>query len=144
MLKFLQNYGRLLKGAFHPYISFVALKCTLYGTITTYWQGKSQYKHKSHKYPICKFLKLSHFRLVPLPLVSFVRHKFYSPVMSWLFITLINFRNAHKSYWYWLGTFSEKKNDIIWEFFPNVGPPPHPPLLGTPYPKKIFSVYFAF
>ena len=26
----------------------------------------------------------------------------------------------------------EKKNDIIWEFFPNVGPPP---LLGTPYPK---------
>ena len=34
-----------------------------------------------------------------------------------------------------------KKNDIIWEFFPNVGPPP---LLGTPYPKKNFSVYFAF
>ena len=43
-----------------------------------------------------------------------------------------------------LGTLSKKKNDIIWEFFPNVGPPPHPPLLGTPYPKKIFSVYFAF
>ena len=39
---------------------------------------------------------------------------------------------------------SQKKNDIIWEFFPNVGPPPHPPLLGTPYPKKKFSVYFAF
>ena len=36
----------------------------------------------------------------------------------------------------------KKKNDIIWEFFPNVGPPP--PLLGTPYPKKFFSVYFAF
>ena len=36
---------------------------------------------------------------------------------------------------------SQKKNDIIWEFFPNVGPPP---LLGTPYPKKNFSVYFAF
>ena len=34
-----------------------------------------------------------------------------------------------------LGTLSKKKNDIIWEFFPNVGPPPHPPLLGTPYPK---------
>ena len=40
------------------------------------------------------------------------------------------------------GTLSKKKNDIIWEFFPNVDP--HPPLLGTPYPKKIFSVYFAF
>ena len=41
----------------------------------------------------------------------------------------------------------KKKNDIIWEFFPNVGPPPPPPpppLLGTPYPKKNFSVYFAF
>ena len=38
----------------------------------------------------------------------------------------------------------KKKKDIIWEFFPNVGPPPPPPLLGTPYPKKIFSVYFAF
>ena len=36
---------------------------------------------------------------------------------------------------------SQKKNDIIWEFFPNVGPPP---LLGTPYQKKNFSVYFAF
>ena len=33
-----------------------------------------------------------------------------------------------------LGTLSNKKNDIIWEFFPNVGHPP--PLLGTPYPKK--------
>ena len=25
-----------------------------------------------------------------------------------------------------LGTLSKKKNDIIWEFFPNVGPPPPP------------------
>ena len=34
-----------------------------------------------------------------------------------------------------------KKNDIIWEFFPNVGPPP---LLGTPYPKKflVFILHF--
>ena len=39
---------------------------------------------------------------------------------------------------------SQKKNDIIWEFFPNVGPPPHPPLLGTPYPKKnlVFILHF--
>ena len=31
-----------------------------------------------------------------------------------------------------------KKNyGIIWEFFPSGGPPPpHPPLLGTPYSKK--------
>ena len=35
----------------------------------------------------------------------------------------------------------KEKNDIIWEFSQNVGPPP---LLGTPYPKKFFSVYFAF
>ena len=36
---------------------------------------------------------------------------------------------------------SKKKNDIIWEFFPNVGPPP---LLGTPYPKKtlVFILHF--
>ena len=39
---------------------------------------------------------------------------------------------------------SQKKNDIIWEFFPNVGPPPHPPLLGTPYPKKILVFILHF
>ena len=33
-----------------------------------------------------------------------------------------------------------KKNNIIWEFFPNVGPPP---LLGTPYPKKMFKCLFC-
>ena len=38
----------------------------------------------------------------------------------------------------------QKKNDIIWEFFPNVGPPPHPPPFGNPFSKKNFSVYFAF
>ena len=32
-----------------------------------------------------------------------------------------------------------KKNDIIWEFFPNVGPPPpHPPPFGNPLSKKNF------
>ena len=40
---------------------------------------------------------------------------------------------------YVLGTLS-KKNDIIWEFFPNVGPP-HPLLLGTPYQKKIQCLF---
>ena len=35
-----------------------------------------------------------------------------------------------------LGTLS-KKNDIIWEFFPNVGPPPTPPF-GNPLSKKNF------
>ena len=35
---------------------------------------------------------------------------------------------------------SQKKNDIIWEFFPNVGPPP----FGNPLSKKYFSVYFAY
>ena len=38
---------------------------------------------------------------------------------------------------------SQKKNDIIWEFFPNVGPP-HPPLLGTPYQKKILVFILHF
>ena len=32
---------------------------------------------------------------------------------------------------------SQKKNDIIWEFFPNVGPPPTPPF-GNPLSKKKF------
>ena len=41
---------------------------------------------------------------------------------AWRFV-LLNLRYALK-----------KKNDIIWEFFPNVGRPP--PLLGTPYLKK--------
>ena len=35
----------------------------------------------------------------------------------------------------------QKNYVIIWEFFPNGGPPP---LLGTPYSKKKFIVYFAF
>ena len=35
-----------------------------------------------------------------------------------------------------LGTPSKIKNDIIWEFFPNVGPPP---LLGTPYHNGPFG-----
>ena len=37
----------------------------------------------------------------------------------------------------------KNKYDIIWEFFPNVGPPPPPPF-GNPLSKKSFSVYFAF
>ena len=36
----------------------------------------------------------------------------------------------------YLGTLSNKKNDIIWEFFPNVGPPS---LLGTPYHNGPFG-----
>ena len=43
----------------------------------------------------------------------------------------------------WIRYALKKKNDIIWEFFPNVGPP-HPPPFGNPLSKKIFSVYFAF
>ena len=39
------------------------------------------------------------------------------------------------------GTLSKEKNDIIWEFFPNVGPPP---LLGTPYHKKILVFILHF
>ena len=34
-----------------------------------------------------------------------------------------------------LGTLSKKKNDIIWEFFPNVGPPTPPPF-GNPLSKS--------
>ena len=41
-----------------------------------------------------------------------------------------------------LGTLSKTNYGIIWEFFPSGGPPP--PLLGTPYSKKKFIVYFAF
>ena len=37
-----------------------------------------------------------------------------------------------------LGTLSKKKNDIIWEFFPNVGPPPPPPPFWEPFIQKKF------
>ena len=38
-----------------------------------------------------------------------------------------------------------KKNDIIWESFPNVGPPPppNPPFWEPLIQKKSFSVYFG-
>ena len=43
-----------------------------------------------------------------------------------------------------LGSLSEKKYGIFWEFFPNVGPPP-PPLFGRGLrPKTNLRVYFAF
>ena len=39
----------------------------------------------------------------------------------------------------------KKKTILFGNFSQTSGPPPTPPpLLGTPYPKKIFSVYFAF
>ena len=38
----------------------------------------------------------------------------------------------------------KKKQRYYLGIFPKRRTPPHPPLLGTPYPKKIFSVYFAF
>ena len=44
----------------------------------------------------------------------------------------------------WVRYALKKKNDIIWEFFPNVGPPPPPPPFGNPFSKKKISVYFAF
>ena len=40
-----------------------------------------------------------------------------------------------------LGTLSEKNYGIIWEFFPNGGPPP---LLGTPYSKQNLSFILHF
>ena len=39
---------------------------------------------------------------------------------------------------------SQKKERSYLGIFPKRRTPPHPPLLGTPYLKKIFSVYFAF
>ena len=54
-------------------------------------------------------------------------------------VILIMFESVPK------GTLSNKNNDIIWEFFPNVGPPSPPhPLLGTPYPKKILVFILHF
>ena len=44
--------------------------------------------------------------------------------ISWRCIRRLNLRYALK-----------KKNDIIWEFFPNVGPP-RPPPFGNPLSKK--------
>ena len=38
-----------------------------------------------------------------------------------------------------LGSHSKKNYGIIWDFFPNGGPPP--PLLGTPYSKKIYRLF---
>ena len=37
----------------------------------------------------------------------------------------------------------QKKKTTLFGNFPQTSEPPHP-LLGTPYPKKNFSVYFAF
>ena len=34
---------------------------------------------------------------------------------------------------------SQTKNDIIWEFFPNVGPPPP---FGNPLSKKIWNMQY--
>ena len=39
---------------------------------------------------------------------------------------------------------SHKKKRYYLGIFPKRRTPPPPPLLGTPYPKKNFSVYFAF
>ena len=39
---------------------------------------------------------------------------------------------------------NQKKRYYLGIFPKPRAPPPHPPLLGTPYPKKNFSVYFAF
>ena len=38
----------------------------------------------------------------------------------------------------------KKKNDIIWEFFPNVGPPPTPPFWEPLIQKKnlVFILHF--
>ena len=38
----------------------------------------------------------------------------------------------------------KQKKTILFGNFSQTSDPPHPPLLGTPYPKKNFSVYFAF
>ena len=48
-------------------------------------------------------------------------------------------REAKMSSWS-LGKHSKKNYGIIWEFFPNVGPPP----FGNPSFKKKSCVYFAF
>ena len=37
-----------------------------------------------------------------------------------------------------------KKKTILFGNLSQTSDPPQPPLLGTPYPKKFFSVYFAF
>ena len=43
-----------------------------------------------------------------------------------------------------LGSLSEKKYGIFWEFFPNVGPPlPTPPIGEASVQKKKLRVYFA-
>ena len=39
---------------------------------------------------------------------------------------------------------SQKKNDIIWEFFPNVGPPPTPPFWEPLIQKKILVFILHF
>ena len=39
---------------------------------------------------------------------------------------------------------SQTKKTILFGNFSQTSDPPHPPPLGTPYPKNFFSVYFAF
>ena len=47
------------------------------------------------------------------------------------------FKSKFKVATHTLGKASEKKYGIIWEFFPNVGPPPTPPF-GNPLVQKKF------
>ena len=43
-----------------------------------------------------------------------------------------------------LGSLSEKKYGIFWEFFPNVGPPPTPPIWEASVQKKIWGFILRF
>ena len=55
-------------------------------------------------------------------------------------------RNEHRNYnvLQSLRYALKKKTTLFGNFSQTSDPPPHSPLLGTPYPKKNFSVYFAF
>ena len=69
--------------------------------------------------------------------------------LNWLFAymggNLLTVQNLTlMSYLCYIRYALKKKKRYYLGIFPKRRTPPHPPLLGTPYPKKKFSVYFAF
>ena len=64
--------------------------------------------------------------------------------------TKISGRHDKYCFWMFIWIFQDiryalkQKKRYYLGIFPKRRTPPHPPLLGTPYPKKNFSVYFAF
>ena len=100
--------------------------------------------HKCHNgRPLTEMLILQKAKLCQRKYKIMISEPWYfqrlcPPVLgSWKFMWSNNFGNLfanmaeYTAETTWLREAFKKKYGIIWEFFPNVGPPPPPPLLGT-------------